>query len=168
LPVRGLGKGAGERCQNQRGLGCKVYHAKGFPIECGLWNCRWLIDPTTTKLLRPDIAHYVIDIMPDFITAHADDGREVKLPVLQVWCDPKFPNAHRDPSFRAWVIQHEPNCAVLVRYDEMKAILLIPPQMSDTHDWEEKGESDERMRMENRTHRADEIAAVLTNSGAMK
>ena len=168
LPVRGLAKKGGERCKNQRGLGCKVYHKEGFPVECGLWNCRWLIDQTTTKLLRPDISHYVIDIMPDFITARSDLGREVKVPVLQVWIDPKHPDAHRDPNFREWVRQHEPQCAVLCRYDEMTAILLIPPHMSDTGEWEEKGAEDARMQMENRTHRADEIASVLTNSGAMK
>ena len=65
-----LDKKAGERCVHQRGRGCKVHNdPKAFPLECGLWNCRWLVDPTTAKLLRPDISHYVIDIVPDFITA---------------------------------------------------------------------------------------------------
>jgi hypothetical protein len=167
LPVRALDKGASERCKHQRGLGCKVYHdKKAMPLECQLWNCRWLIDPTTTKMLRPDISHYVIDIMPDFITARADDGREIKQPVIQVWCDPRYPDAHKDPAFREWMRQHEPQCAVIVRYNAKDAIILIPPHMSTTGEWEEPGE--EKMQMENRTHRVDEIAAVLTNSGAMK
>jgi hypothetical protein len=168
LPVVALKKKGGERCINQRGLGCKVHDKEGFPVECKLWNCRWLIDKTTTKLLRPDISHYVIDIMPDFVTAH-NNGREVKVPVLQVWIDPRHPHAHRDPNFREWVRQHEPECAVLCRYNEMDAILLIPPHMSDKGQWEERGsDGGPGMTIENRTHRADEIAAVLTNSGAMK
>ena len=168
LPVRSLDKKGGERCKHARGLGCKVYHKEGMPIECKLWNCRWLIDPTTTKLLRPDISHYVIDIMPDFVTSPQANGRDIKVPVLQVWIDPRYPDAHRDPNFREWVRQHEPQCAVLCRFGEMEAILLIPPHMSSNGEWEERGGDGPGMTMENRTHRADEIAAVLTNTGAMR
>jgi hypothetical protein len=163
LPVVPLKKGAGERCQNQRGLGCKVYHKEGFPLECGLWNCRWLVDPTTSKLLRPDVSHYVIDIIPDFITAQ-DHGREFKVPVIQVWIDPKYPDAHKDPALREWLRQHEPQCLMLVRYDATEAIIFIPPHMSSTGDWEQPPNT----KQEGREHKAHEIAAVLTNSGAMK
>jgi hypothetical protein len=165
LPVVALDKKAGERCINQRGRGCKVHQKQGFPIECGLWNCRWLVDETTSKLLRPDISHYVIDISPDFVTAQ-DKGREVKVPVIQVWIDPRYPEAHRDPNLREWLRQHEPQCLMLVRSNAEEAKVMIPSHMSDTGKGEEVGGA--RMLMENRTHRADEIAAVLTNTGAMK
>jgi hypothetical protein len=171
LPVVPLNKKGGERCKHQRsvismeGAGCAVYRKKGFPGECGLWNCRWLVDPSTSKLLRPDISHYVIDIIPDFVRAQ-EGGREVKVPVIQVWIDPRYPDAHRDPALRAWLSQNEPECLVLVRYSESEAITLIPPHMSDTHQWEEVG--GERMQTEDRTHSGEEIAAVLTNTGAMK
>ena len=169
LPVVPLGKDGGVRCKHQRsaisaeGAGCAVYRKKGFPGECGLWSCRWLVDPTTSALLRPDISHYVIDIVPDFITAQ-NGGIEQKVPVIQVWIDPQYPDAHRDPKLREWIVNHEPNCLMLVRYDGEEAIVLIPPHMSSTGDWEEP----ENLKNEGRTHRADEIAAVLTNSGAMK
>jgi hypothetical protein len=163
LPVVPLNKGAGERCINQRGLGCKVHDKESFPVECKLWNCRWLVDPTTTKMLRPDISHYVIDIVPDFITARAPQGL-VKLPVIQVWCDPRYPDAHKDPSLREWLRQHEPKCLMLVRYNAYDAIVLIPPHMTESGEWEQSNNTEQ----EGRDHKADEIAAVLVNSGAMK
>jgi hypothetical protein len=168
LPVVPLKKKAGERCVNQRGRGCKVHEKEGFPLECGLWNCRWLVDPSTTKLLRPDISHYVIDIVPDFIVAEDDRrrGQPFKVPVIQVWIDPRYPEAHRDPNLREWMRQHEPECLMLVRYDASEAKALIPPHMSDTGDWEEVGGP--RMKVEGRTHSGEEIAAVLINTGAMK
>jgi hypothetical protein len=168
LPVVPLNKKAGERCINQRGLGCKVHEKAGFPTECRLWNCRWLVDRTTTKLLRPDISHYVIDIVPDFIRAQDDrrPGHETKVPVIQVWCDPRYPDAHLDPNLREWLRQHEPECLMLVRYNAEDARCLIPPHMSDTNQWEEVGGP--RMKIEERTHSGEEIAAVLTNTGAMK
>ena len=165
LPVVPLNKKAGERCINQRGRGCKVHQKEGFPGECGLWNCRWLVDDTTTKLLRPDISHYVIDIVPDFVRAQ-QHGQEVKVPVIQLWVDRRYPDAHKDPNFREWLRQHEPECLVLVRYGSLEAICLIPPHMSDTEQWEEIGGP--RMQIENKTHSGEEIASVLTNSGAMK
>jgi hypothetical protein len=165
LPVVPLNKKAGERCINQRGLGCKVHEKAGFPTECRLWNCRWLVDRTTTKLLRPNLSHYVIDIVPDFVTA-VDKGHEVKVPVIQVWIDPRYPEAHKDPNLREWLRQHEPECLMLVRYDAFDARCLIPPHMSDTGDWEEIGGP--RMKSMDGTHSAEEIAAVLTNTGALK
>jgi hypothetical protein len=167
LPVVTLEKLAGERCRHQRGLGCSVYHKPGFPGECGLWNCRWLIDDSTAALARPDQSHYVIDIVPDFVTATpADGGDPIRQPVLQVWIDPRFPDAHRDPAFRAWVVATEPRCAVLCRFNERDALFLIPPHMSSTGDWEEVGGN--RMRIGDHSHGAEETAAALTNSGAMK
>lgn len=171
LPVVTLKKEGGKRCVHQRsmldkeGAGCSVYRKTGFPTECGLWACRWLVDPTTKSMLRPDAAHYVIDIVPDFITAQ-DGGRERKVPVIQVWIDPRFPDAHKDQKLREWLAQHEPECLMLVRYNQEEAIVLIPPHMSSTGDWEQPGEG--HLKQEGRTHRADEVAAVLNQSGAMK
>lgn len=69
LPVRAVGKGANERCRHQRfGKGCAIYHHPSFPVECRVWSCRWLVDPEAHGLSRPDRTHYVVDIMPDFLT----------------------------------------------------------------------------------------------------
>jgi hypothetical protein len=175
LPVKGIGKLDGVRCKHQRSRldvsgppGCAVYHAKGFPIECGLWSCRWLADDSAAALDRPDRSHYVIDIVPDFITVQGVGGPEGALPIIQVWIDPRYPDAHRDPAFREWVVKTEPQCGVLVRYNARDAIVLIPPHMSDTGEWEEIDNRRATMNVEDGGHSAEEIAAVLFNSGAMK
>lgn len=172
LPVKGLNKGASVRCRHQRsllhqaGAGCAVYHKEGFPVECALWNCRWLMDDTTEKLQRPDRSHYVIDIIPDFITGVAQDGREQKAAAIQVWIDPRYPDAHRDPAFREWLVENAGGCVALIRRDSENAMVLIPPQMSSTGDWEEVG--DNRATMTEATHTGEQIANVLTGLGAMK
>jgi hypothetical protein len=71
LPIQELNKAAGDRCQHQRhGIGCNIYPNR--PNCCQLWNCRWLAGDNTGA--RPDHAHYVVDIMPDYITAVPHDG----------------------------------------------------------------------------------------------
>jgi hypothetical protein len=61
-----------------------------------------------------------------------------KISVVQVWCDPKHPTAHRDPALRAWLNERgKEGVACLVRYDSTRAMALIPPSMSDDHQWHE-------------------------------
>ena len=67
--VRSLGKPARQRCKHQRHhKGCAVYRKRGFPPGCGAWNCRWLVEDVTDGLSRPDRSHYVLDVMPDYVT----------------------------------------------------------------------------------------------------
>lgn len=161
LPVKAIGKLDGERCKHARGLGCNIYRKEGFPAECALWNCRWVINDDAGDLQRPDRCHYVIDIVPDFVTGE-DRGQKYRIPVVQIWVDPRFPDAHRDPALRGWIIRQK-GFAALVRYNASDALFLLPPYMSDTGDWEEVGGN--RSRIEERTHRADEIAAALFAAG---
>lgn len=143
VPVKELGKVAGQRCQYQKALkGCRVYHRpdKGFPPSCGLWNCAWLGGGTGTEgLSRPDRVHYVIDVMPDFVTAVQDTGERIDIPVIQVWCDPAFPDAHRDPGLRAYLAQRaeQEGAAALIRYDSEKAFVLVAPALRAERDWYE-------------------------------
>src|SRR5262245_54343180 len=52
LPVRELHKKGGERCQHQKaGKGCGVYNKPAMPPSCGLWSCRWLVQPDETAEL---------------------------------------------------------------------------------------------------------------------
>lgn len=163
VPVETLNKGAGERCRHQRfRTGCAVWHKEGFPAECALWNCRWLINDDMDGMKRPDRAHYVVDLVPDFITAEAPGRGDVHVPVVQIWVDPHYPDAHRDPELRAWIARQKGYCA-LVRFDASHAIVLIPPYWSDTGDWEEVGSN--RAIIEDRTHSAEEIFAKLTQAG---
>jgi hypothetical protein len=139
LPVKGVNKPANTRCKFQRHSGCQVYHKpeKGFPWECQLWECAWLQGNDTGNLRRPDRSHYVLDIMPDFVTAQDPKLGEIKIPAVQIWVDPKFPDAHRDPALREWLIRRT-GFVGLVRFDNENGMVLVPPYMMDTGEWLEK------------------------------
>jgi len=134
VPVEELKKNAGERCKHQYSKGCRIYATR--PMSCRAWSCMWLLDPVGTHdLRRPDHSHYVLDEMQDEIAMTYDDGRKVNHAVVQVWCDPKHPHAHRDPALRALLDRH--GLIALVRYDSMHALVLFPPSRSEDHLWHE-------------------------------
>lgn len=150
LPVVGLTK-AGVRCQHQRhGKGCMIYSRR--PMPCRLWSCRWLNAGRTEPLRRPDRSHYVIDVMPDVVTLEPHDGSPTtNIQVIQVWVDPDYPDAHRDPELRAYLEGLAQ--AALVRFDSQRAIMLFPPALSSDRGWHEV---DSNMQMINRTHQQQE------------
>jgi hypothetical protein len=157
LPVKSLAKPASARCQHQRvGKGCMVY-AKlwGVAPECKLWNCRWLGNDDMDELRRPDRSHYVVDIMPDFVTATTHNGERVSMEVVQIWVDPDYPDAHRDPALRAWLIRK--NKIGLIRYSDREAITLFPPAMMDTGQWFERRSNLSR----EAPHTAAQVVAAL-------
>jgi hypothetical protein len=132
LPVRGLRKVAGQKCQHQKfGKGCKVYHKPGMPPECAMWNCRWLVNDDTNDLPRPDRSHYVLDIMPDHVTLEDNETKQrTNVQVVQIWIDPAHPDAHRDPRLRAYLSRRaEQGIAAILRYDSHRATLLFAPSM---------------------------------------
>lgn len=163
LPVPDLNKLAGARCAHQRhGKGCAIYGR--HPISCALWSCAWLADDRAADLRRPDRSHYVVDIMPDYITATYGDNRAPPrhVPVLQIWIDPKFPDAHRDPALRAFIQRRSDEAggmAAIVRYDSAKAFVLFPPTMASDGLWHEEhsGQIAE-------SHSAADVAAVLSGA----
>lgn len=158
MPVRSVGKGAGERCKHQRhGKGCAVYRDLWMiSPECKLWNCAWLGDPATAALSRPDRSHYVIDVMPDFIVVNDPVEGKINVQVVQVWCDPKYPNAHRDPALRAYLEKR--GLACLVRYDNEQAIVLMPPAMMVNHEWLERSTGLNQAK----THTFAEVVSALS------
>jgi hypothetical protein len=140
LPVRELGKGANQRCKHQRvGRGCAVYRRPDMPMSCALWSCRWLGNADTADLSRPDRAHYVIDVMPDFIVARDDRTGETRhIEVVQVWVDPRYRDAHRDPALRAYLARRaEEGVAALIRYSATDAFTLFAPRFFDDGLWHE-------------------------------
>jgi hypothetical protein len=142
LPVRSLNKLAGQRCQHQsHARGCKVYAKLGsVSPECRLWSCRWLTEDDTAELSRPDRSHYVIDIMPDYVSLRNNETGELQhVQVIQIWVDPKHPDAHRDPALRAYLERRAAeNTIGLVRYDDLEGMALFPPSMSDNRQWNER------------------------------
>jgi hypothetical protein len=151
LPVNELGKLAGERCKHQYVGGCRVYTDGRMPSSCRLWNCRWITSQLPRDMRRPDRAHYVIDIMPDYSKAVLADGKTIDIPVMQIWCDPDYKDAHKDPALRAWL--DENHICGLVRYGSSRAKLIGPPSVNAGGVWYEGEETDATMP----SHTLDEI-----------
>jgi len=140
LPVRELGKAASIPCSHQRtGKGCTIYARR--PFSCSIWSCGWLIDEDGGALARPDHSHYIIDPSPDYVEIRYDDGRQTeRLGVVQVWVDPRFPHAHRDPALRDWLERRafKTQQAGLIRIGSCDAFVLFPPSMCEDGQWHEK------------------------------
>lgn len=78
----------------------------------------------------------MIDSTLDYVTlSNNETGDEHKIPVVQVWIDPKYPRAHRDPALRQYL--QDLDMAGLVRYDSRKAITLFPPTHASDDEWHE-------------------------------
>jgi hypothetical protein len=160
LPVRSLGKKANTRCVHQRtGKGCAVYpKLLSVAPECRFWNCGWLGGvEDTADLARPDRSHYVIDVMPDYIKASDDiTGEITEVPVVQIWIDPKYPDAHKDPALRAWLDRNK--LIALVRYSGEDAVVLFPPSRMANRQWMERGSFSDR----EPPHSFEDIHRVVT------
>jgi hypothetical protein len=157
LPVRSLAKTANERCKHQKaGKGCTVYHKSAFPSECHFWSCRWLLhEAGTESLRRPDRAHYCLDMMPDFVTlVDNETGARTEIEVVQIWCDPGFRDAHRDPALRAYLEAKQ--MPGLVRFSTTDALHLLPPSRSDDKQWHEVTGA-----MRETTHTPAQIASAI-------
>lgn len=140
VPVRELGKDGGVACRYQKfRKGCTVYRTSKMPPACALWNCRWLVNDDADELSRPDRSHYVIDLMPDYITAQPNEGGEPQnIQVVQIWVDPKHPEAHRDPALRRWLFRRaDQGIAGLIRFNETEALVLFAPPFDANGQWHE-------------------------------
>lgn len=150
LPVVELGKNAGQRCDHQRaGKGCMIYATK--PFSCAVWNCKWLVDAETAGLPRPDRAHYVIDIMPDYVTMTPEGGQSIRVPVQQVWVDPQHKDAWRTPEFREFMELQAATrgMATIIRWSSRDAVTVFPPAMNSDNEWHElSGQIEARNDME--------------------
>lgn len=134
-----INKPAGVPCPHQRHRkGCAIYHT-AMPFCCKAWNCRWLVNDDTADLPRPDRAHYVIDVMPDYVTLqHNETGETQNIQVVQVWIDPSYPDAHRDPAFRRYLERRgAEGTAAVVRFNSKDAITIFPPSLVSDGQWHE-------------------------------
>ena len=145
LPVRPLHKGANQRCKHQQfKKGCSIYATPAMPTDCKVWVCRWLVSDDTADQSRPDRAHYVIDVMPDQITLRDDaTDQKIDLIVVQIWIDPKHPEALADESLRAYMFRRaeQDGMPSLIRFDSKKCLTVFPPPISADGKWHQR-ESD--------------------------
>jgi Pyruvate/2-oxoacid:ferredoxin oxidoreductase delta subunit len=151
------------RCKHVRSRGCGIYASR--PRPCQAWSCKWLIDASTAGLRRPDLAGYAIDPSLDTILAG-----EQPMEVIQVWCDPARPDAHRDPALRTWLaaMAERFGMVAIVRWGPDAGIILAPPAFSDTGDWLELGgemKSEDQMRERLHEVGARSIQDILTGKG---
>jgi hypothetical protein len=136
LPVVELSKIAGQICKHQRHFkGCAIYAKR--PPSCRTWSCAWLEDTDMDdNFKRPEISHYVIDPCPDYVTVFDHVTQETtKIPSLQIWIDPKYPDAHKDKALRDYLMEN--NLIGTVRFNSSKAFNLIPPTMMKNREWME-------------------------------
>lgn len=131
-------KPAGERCPHQQHhKGCTIYSRR--PFACQMWSCRWLTGEDTADLRRPDRSHYVIDMMPDFVRVDLTGGTkaDTTIGVVQIWLDPNYPDAYRDPALRAFMLRRaeREGMAALVRLSNSEAFFVAAPPLSADGKW---------------------------------
>jgi hypothetical protein len=143
LPLPPLRKAAGDKCRHQKaGKGCTIYQTR--PMACRTWACRWLADPDTAGMPRPDRCHYVIDSVWDYITMTPHEGGEShKIGVQQVWVDPAFRSAHKAPELRAFIekVAERWGRATIIRWGSRDAVTVFAPCLSSDREWHEQGGS---------------------------
>jgi hypothetical protein len=55
---------------------------------------------------------------------------------VQIWIDPAYPDAHRDPALRTWLERRA--LPGLVRYDDNRALVIAPPSVGEDGKWHER------------------------------
>jgi hypothetical protein len=105
----------------------------------------------------------VIDIMPDFITAQDNEtGATQSIQVVQIWIDPRYSDAHREPALRRWMVRRaEEGKAAIVRFNSKEAIVIFAPPFDAGGEWHEMGSGMEK------THTFAEIVQALGGEAKM-
>lgn len=144
-PRAPLNKPGNTRCiYQQHRKGCRIYANR--PISCRTFSCRWLADPETAGMSRPDRSHYVLDPTWDYVTLVPTEGGEpTKVPVAQVWVDPRHRDAYKAPELRAYMLRvaEKHGAATIVRWSSTEALTIFPPCLNAENKWHEiKGRSE--------------------------
>jgi hypothetical protein len=128
-------KPAHQRCKHQCSRGCAIYPTR--PAPCAWWSCKWLIDPDTADLKRPDIGGYIIDPQPDTILM---DGKPVR--TMQVWIDPKRRHVYRDSKLMAYIarVAERFRIPTIVRFSQTDAVMLFAPCLTGDGTWHERAD----------------------------
>lgn len=137
LPIGEIGKKHGVQCSYHKfKKGCTLHGTPAKPESCNRWSCWWLLDPRF-DLPRPDRAGYMIDMMPDFVVFGEDVFTGKRVNALQIWADPKRPEAWRDAMDWIKRVIGDREAVAVIRFSSNEALTLVPPCLSDTGDWVE-------------------------------
>jgi len=133
IPVESMGKLANQKCKHQSHKGCTIYADR--PTDCRVWSCGWLRGYDVGA--RPDRSHAIVDDQMPSSVAIVEDGKRTPFYALQVWCDPRHPDAHEDPTLRAWLAEEcaKRRALVIVRYSSSEGFVLFPPWTSPDGKW---------------------------------
>jgi len=137
LPIGEIGKKFGQSCEYHKfKKGCTLHGTPSKPASCSKWSCWWLLDPRF-DLPRPDRAGYVVDMIPDFVVFGEDVFTGKRVNALQIWADPKRPEAWRGAMDWIKRVIGETEAVAVIRFSERDAITLVPPRLTDTGEWAE-------------------------------
>ncbi len=141
IPVGEIGKPENTPCEFLRTFtrdhGCSVY--SGRPDSCKIWSCLWVLDDTIAEEARPDRCHAVFDMMGDELTAVFNaTGKVHTFTVIQLWINPNYPLAYREPAVRAVMLDifNKTGMPTLVRRAG-NDVLVAPPSATES-EWREK------------------------------
>lgn len=75
--------------------------------------------------------------MPDVIvTIDNNTGLRQRIQAVVIWCDPNFPDAHRDPKLREYLLRRAAEGKVgMVRYNSYDAVIIFAPPMTTENRW---------------------------------
>jgi hypothetical protein len=95
IPVEEINKPKGTWCRFSRShKGCTLYPK--HPLSCKTWSCEWL-KGVLHEDMYPYTTHCVVDPQMEVLTMQNNDtGQIFQMQALQIWVDPKFPNAWRE------------------------------------------------------------------------
>jgi hypothetical protein len=131
VPVLELAKPPDVWCQHcDPKAGCRIYDQR--PNSCRKWWCVWLLDEQLPEAMKPNRSHVIFDMMSDRVIA---EGKPTD--VVQLWCDPHYPTAWREPLVLDAIERYAANCGAptLVRFNGEKATLVSPPSLTGDSRW---------------------------------
>lgn len=95
--------------------------------------------------------------MPDFITATREGEPSQRIPVVQVWVDPRHPDAYNDPGLRSYLAERaeRDGAAALIRYSSHEGFVLFAPAFTGG------GWAENRDGVSGKEHTAEEVLAAI-------
>jgi hypothetical protein len=112
--------------------GCTIYEDR--PRACRDFRCQWLANYDAEDIPRPDRGHFLIDPAPDMVTSYDKLGVVHYTQAVQIWVDPKYPDAWKHPALLRFLARrgHEGIVAIIRYGTNVGDFILAPPNLSGT------------------------------------